>query len=129
MSKKKIAKSKKSTKSKANARDAAGEDPAAVAPTFEEAIQRLGNAVRQLEDGNLSLEESLSCYEDGIRYLSQCQNILETAERKIEVLSGFDAAGNPVVEDFEDESLSLDEKAATRSRRRTSRPDASHQPG
>lgn len=92
--------------------------------TFEEAITRLGDAVRQLEEGNLSLDESLARYEEGIRYLSQCQKILTSAERKIEVLSGFDADGNPITEDFDDELMTLEEKADGRSRRRTARPSA-----
>jgi hypothetical protein len=45
---------------------------------------------------------------------------LEGAERKIELLSGFDAAGNPVAAPFDDESsLARDEKRETRSRRRS----------
>ena len=95
--------------------------------TFEEAITRLGDAVRQLEEGNLSLDESLAQYEVGIRYLSQCQKILTSAERKIEVLSGFDADGNPITENFDDELMTLEEKADGRSRRRTAKPAG--QPG
>lgn len=87
---------------------------------FEDALYRLADAVRQLEQGNLSLDESLAQYEQGIRYLSQCQKVLETAERKIEILSGFDADGNPVTQDFDDgEEMSLEEKADERSRRRS----------
>lgn len=93
-------------------------------PTFEDALMRLADAVRQLEEGNLSLDESLSRYEEGIRHLSQCQKILTSAERKIEVLSGFDADGNPVTQSFDDEVMTLEEKADTRSRRRTANPTA-----
>ena len=92
--------------------------------SFEGALYRLADAVRQLEQGNLSLDESLAQYEDGIRHLSQCQRILETAERKIEVLSGFDADGNPITEDFDDENMSLEEKAEERSRRRSANSDS-----
>jgi exodeoxyribonuclease VII small subunit len=46
--------------------------------------------------------------------------LLERAERKIELLSGVDADGNPITEPFEDVELSsLEEKAASRGQRRT----------
>jgi exodeoxyribonuclease VII small subunit len=52
--------------------------------------------------------------------LKQCFGLLEGAERKIELLSGLDAAGNPVAVPFDDESsLARDEKKETRSRRRS----------
>ena len=88
-------------------------------PSFEDALHRLADSVRQLEEGNLSLDDSLARYEEGIRYLSQCQKILETAERKIELLSGFDAEGNPITKRVEDESMTLEQKAEERSRRRS----------
>ena len=88
-------------------------------PSFEDALHRLADAVRQLEEGNLSLDDSLARYEEGIRYLSQCQKILENAERKIELLSGFDAEGNPIIKSVDDEVMSLEQKADGRSRRRS----------
>ena len=92
--------------------------------SFEESIAKLSQIVRDLEDGSLSLDESLENYEQGIRYLKHCQEILSKAERKIEVLSGFDADGNPVTQRFDDEEMSLQEKADKRSRRRTAKPAA-----
>ena len=97
--------------------------------SFEDAVQRLGDAVRQLEEGNLTLDESLDCYEDGIRFLSQCQKMLAQAERKIELLSGFDSDGNPIMEAFDDEHISLEQKADERSRRRTARRVTRTDPG
>lgn len=94
-------------------------------PTFEAAIGQLSDAVRQLEDGNLSLDDSLESYERAIRYLNQCQQILASAERKVEVLSGFDADGNPVMKQLDDDSMTLEEKADGRSRRRTAHPKSS----
>lgn len=90
--------------------------------TFEEAITLLSEAVRELENGSLSLDESLERYEHGIGYLKHCQKMLADAERKIEVLSGFDAEGNPTTVRFDEEDMSLEEKADKRSRRRTARP-------
>ena len=88
-------------------------------PGFEEALAKLTAAVRELEEGNLTLDESLTRYEQGIRHLSQCQKILTKAERKIEILSGVDAEGNPVVRRLDDDELTLDEKANNRSQRRS----------
>lgn len=88
-------------------------------PSFEDALHRLADAVRQLEEGNLSLDDSLARYEEGIRYLSQCQKILENAERKIELLSGLDAEGNPIKTAVDDEAMTLEQKADERSRRRS----------
>jgi len=89
------------------------------APSFEEALGRLEQIVGDLEDGPLGLAESLACYEEGIRCLKQCYGTLEQAERKIEMLAGVDAQGQPVVEPMSDDTLSLEEKAAARSRRRS----------
>lgn len=80
--------------------------------------------MRELEQGNVTLDESLLRYEEGIRQLSQCQKILSDAERKIEVLSGIDANGNPITQRFDEEEMTLKEKADSRSRRRTARPKA-----
>ena len=91
------------------------------APSFEQALTKLESIVHDLEDGELGLSEALGRYEEGVRLLKQCYGLLERAERRIELLSGVDAEGNPVTQPFDDESsLSLDEKAQSRSQRRTS---------
>jgi exodeoxyribonuclease VII small subunit len=88
-------------------------------PTFEQSLERLEDIVHQLEDGKLGLSESLERYEEGVRHLKLCHQALESAERKIELLAGVDAEGNPVTEPFDDQDLTLDEKAASRTRRRS----------
>lgn len=55
-------------------------------PSFEEALKRLEEIVQRLERGELPLEESLTCYEEGIRLSRFCHQKLEEAERKIETL-------------------------------------------
>ena len=88
-------------------------------PTFEEALDSLEKIVHDLEEGQIGLAEALAQYEQGVKLLKQCFSLLEGAERKIELLSGFDSAGNPVTTTFDDESsLSRDEKGETRTRRR-----------
>lgn len=87
--------------------------------SFEEALAELTEIVRDLEDGALSLDESLAKYEQGIRHLGRCQKMLSEAERKIEVLHGFDADGEAITNRFDEADMSLDEKAQQRSRRRS----------
>lgn len=89
-------------------------------PSFEEALRQLEGIVRQLEEGELGLDEALARYEDGVKLLRRCHQLLEQAERRIELLSGVDAEGNPICTPLEDPSLPLDEKAKQRSRRRSS---------
>lgn len=53
---------------------------------FEEALKRLEKAVSDLESGELSLDDSLKKYEDGVKLAQFCSKKLETARRKVEVL-------------------------------------------
>ena len=87
--------------------------------SFEEALANLEAVVHDLEEGQLGLEESLARYEQGGRYLRHCYRMLQNAERKIELLVGIDSDGIPIVEPLEDRELSLEEKATSRSRRRS----------
>jgi exodeoxyribonuclease VII small subunit len=54
---------------------------------FEKTMLELQTIVNQLEKGELSLEESLKQYEKGINLARKCQETLNQAEQKIEVLS------------------------------------------
>jgi exodeoxyribonuclease VII small subunit len=69
--------------------------------SFEQALGSLEQIVHDLEEGKLGLAESLSRYEQGVNLLKQCHQLLERAERRIELLTGVDAAGNPVTEAFD----------------------------
>ena len=53
---------------------------------FEAAIAELETIVKKLEDGDLTLEQSLDLYERGVRLSRYCHGRLEEAERRIEVL-------------------------------------------
>ena len=50
---------------------------------FEEGLQKLEELVTQLDDGDLSLEDSISYYDIGIKLKSHCEELLKTAELKI----------------------------------------------
>ena len=54
--------------------------------TFEASLKELEHIVKQLEDGDLELEESLKLFEDGVRLSRACRERLTNAERRIEVL-------------------------------------------
>ena len=57
---------------------------------FEEALKKLEELVTHLDDGDLSLEESISYYEIGIKLKSHCEKLLKTAELKILKVSNKD---------------------------------------
>ncbi len=89
-------------------------------PRFEETLSKLEGIVRQLEEGEIGLDEALGAYETGVNLLRRAYETLQQAERKVELLSGVDAQGNPVTRPFdEQDSGSLEEKAGRRDRRRS----------
>ena len=87
--------------------------------SFEASLQRLETIVRQLEEGALGLTDSLARYEEGLRCLQQCHVLLQQAERKVELMTGVAADGTPIAQEFDEGELSLEEKAAARSKRRS----------
>lgn len=73
-------------------------------PTFETQLKDLETIVSQLEEGDLSLEESLKLFEDGVKLSRECQERLNQAERRIEVLLK-DKDGNPALEAIDEEDF------------------------
>lgn len=61
------------------------ENPAP-AVRFDELLEKLRGLVNRLESGNLSLEDSLRCFEDGMQLCRQGAGVLDQAERRVEVL-------------------------------------------
>jgi exodeoxyribonuclease VII small subunit len=55
-------------------------------PNFEKALAELETLVDDMEQGNLSLEESLKRFEKGIALSTECQQALQSAELKIKEL-------------------------------------------
>lgn len=55
-------------------------------PKFEDCLQQLEKIVEQLERGDLSLEQSLVLFEQGMQLSSSCRQELESAEGKVEML-------------------------------------------
>lgn len=54
---------------------------------FEEALKKLEQIVEGLEQGKISLEDSLKKYEEGIKLAKFCSEKLQEAEKKIEILT------------------------------------------
>lgn len=93
--------------------------PTGPAPCFEDALEELEAVVRDLEEGQIGLTEALKRYEQGVKLLRQCYEMLESAERRIELLTRVGAEGEPITQPFDEQSASLEEKASARSRRRS----------
>ncbi|OQA02298.1 MAG: Exodeoxyribonuclease 7 small subunit [Planctomycetes bacterium ADurb.Bin401] len=55
--------------------------------TFEQAIKKLTEIVSKIEDGQISLEQSLTQYEQGMELIKYCRGVLQKAEKKIEEIS------------------------------------------
>lgn len=66
---------------------------------FEEALETLEALVEAMEEGELSLEESLKAFEQGIKLTRECQSALEKAEQKVQLLVKSDDL--PEAEPFE----------------------------
>ena len=77
-------------------------------PGFEEALERLEGIVSLLEEGDIGLNDALDRYEEGVKLLRQSYDLLKHAERRIELLSGVDAQGNPVSRPLDDEPTAMD---------------------
>ncbi len=82
--------------------------------SFEESLERLEAVVRDLESTETGLDKSLERYEDGVRLLKHCRKILQGAEQKIRLLTGVDAEGNPITEEFDPASSSDRNESADR---------------
>ena len=67
---------------------------------FEQAMKRLEAIVEQMESGELSLEDLIVRYEEGMKLVKVCQERLASAEQRIEIITR-NSAGKPVVRKFE----------------------------
>jgi len=56
------------------------------AEKFETSLKKLEEAVKKLESGELSLDDSLKIFEEGVRHASFCSRKLNEAEKRVELL-------------------------------------------
>ena len=54
---------------------------------FEQALERLERIVTEIEEGKISLEESIEKYAEGTKLIGTCRGILDEAEKKIQLLA------------------------------------------
>ena len=57
--------------------------------SFEEAMSRLEGEVKRLESGSMSLDESISAFEEAVKLVKICNEKLEAAEQKVRLLTEF----------------------------------------
>jgi exodeoxyribonuclease VII small subunit len=98
--------------------DAVMSQPPGDLPTFEQALSELERLVRELEDGQIGLEESLARYERGIGLLKHCYGQLQLAEQRILQLSGVDQEERPLAKPFQHASADT-AKTESSNRKRT----------
>jgi len=70
--------------------------------SFEGAVERLEQIVELMESDKMPLEDLLVRYEEGTKLVKFCQQQLETAEKRIEIITR-NAKGEPKIEPFEPE--------------------------
>ena len=87
-------------------------------PSFEQSLARLEEIVRALEEGEIGLDESLARYEEGVKLLRRAYDLIERAERRIELLSGVDAQGKAICQPLDDQAtFQGDDRSPPRDRR------------
>jgi len=55
--------------------------------SFEQALNELTSLVEKLESGELSLEESVGAFEQGVKLTRRCESLLDHAEQRLQILS------------------------------------------
>jgi exodeoxyribonuclease VII small subunit len=69
-------------------------------PSFETAFDQLQASVKRLESGELSLDQSLKQFEEGVRLTRICQEHLSSAEQRVDLLMKSSTDGSPSVQPF-----------------------------
>jgi exodeoxyribonuclease VII small subunit len=85
----------------------AKEQDSAKKPDFEFALSRLEAIVGKLESANLSLDDAMKLFEEGVQLSRDCQKYLEQAEGKVEILlkkAGGEVAAEPFHPESEEDS-------------------------
>jgi exodeoxyribonuclease VII small subunit len=88
--------------------------------SFEQSLAELEQLVAKLEGGKLGLSDALGAYELGVQRLNSCYQMLQHAERRIELVQSVDARGAAKTSPLDDaDDGDLAEKSAARGRRRS----------
>jgi exodeoxyribonuclease VII small subunit len=95
--------------------------------TFEQALAELEQIVRDLEDGQTGLEDSLVRYEKGVGLIKRCYDELRRAEQRIQLVTGQDQEGVVILQPF-DHAATLGADEADDKRRRNKPDDPAGRP-
>ncbi len=68
-------------------------------PSVEQAMEKLDALVREMESGQMPLEKLLTHYEEGVKLVRTCQEKLDAADQKIQLIKRS-AAGPAGLQDF-----------------------------
>lgn len=88
--------------------------------TFEAALAEIQQVLDDLEHGTIGLEESLQRFERGTALLRRCHALLQSAERRIEVVTGRTPDGQLLTAPFDDAATHQPEQPQAGRRRRRS---------
>lgn len=69
---------------------------------FEKRLSRLEEIVQKMEKGEISLDESLKLFEEGVSLSRECQKELTNAEAQVQKLIGVNALGEPSLKAFDE---------------------------
>jgi exodeoxyribonuclease VII small subunit len=83
---------------------------------FEDALSRIERIVADLERGEPSLSTALAKYEDGVKLLRSCYDLLDQAERSVALLTGVDEQGEPITAPFDASATPTRDPSPTPSR-------------
>lgn len=72
--------------------------------SFEESLTELEQVVRDLEGGQLGLDDALARYERGVALVRHCHERLQQAEQRILLVTRVEADGEPVLQPFRHEA-------------------------
>ena len=72
---------------------------------FEKKLVRLEEIVGKMERGELSLDDSLKLFEEGVKLSKECHQRLNEAENKVRVLMSIDDKGQAVTQEFKPEEV------------------------
>jgi exodeoxyribonuclease VII small subunit len=69
--------------------------------SFEQSLTDLETLVNKMETGDLSLDESLGAFEEGVKLTRECQKMLDEAEQKVQILTEKNGELNSIPFDSE----------------------------
>ncbi len=97
--------------------------PSTEEPTFEQAMERLDEIVSVMEGDRMPLDEMVACYEEGMRLLKACRQRIDSAKRRVELISA-EAEGKTTLTAFEPGAEAAEEPPKAAATRRRAKPEA-----